>query len=154
MQNPPGTPGQNATRKKWLSVICSHCESQSVYAYRDGDQVVIRCEACQTRVFAYFTDELRQRSGETPPEDGDPFFKRRVERELLSQCPPITVTLYRFIKEYMRQNTYAPTHREMAEEVGFSSVGAMRPHLDRLEDIGLIERDYATSRAIRLMCTG
>ncbi len=84
-----------------LPVICDRCGSRPVVALRGGppgdEQVLIRCEVCGARIFAYYTDRERQRSGGPPP-GGDAFFARQVERELLREVPRSAAALYQVVR--------------------------------------------------------
>jgi len=140
--------------KYTLPVICKACGRETVTARRDAFQVVIRCETCGARIFAYYTDPGRRAQGDAPAPETDPLFERRVERELLNQVTASARALYTTLRRYTRQHGYAPTLRELQQVMGWSSVSTVRHHLVQLERIGLIERDYATSRGIRLPHAG
>lgn len=62
----------------------------------------------------------------------------------------ITRTLYEYLRRYVENHGYAPTLREIQRGLGWGSVSSVRHHLKVLEEGDLIERDYATSRGIRL----
>ena len=60
-----------------------------------------------------------------------------------------TVTVYRYIQRYIKENTFAPTLREIGAAC-FLSRGAVMRHLDLLEARGAIERDPNKARGMRL----
>lgn len=132
-----------------LPVICSRCGHEEVVAYRANDRVLIYCERCGARIFAYFTGTRQQQGSEPPPEDDVPII-RQVEQELLKEVSPAAGALYRYLRRYLRERGYAPTLREMQAQFGWRSLNAVTHHLKQLEEAGLIERDYAEPRGIRL----
>lgn len=140
-------------RKKKLPVICSDCGRERVYALRRADRVLIRCDGCGARIFAYYTD--RQRWGrDVPSEEGDELLVRQVERELLRMVSPGAAELYVYLRRYDTRHGYAPTLREMQHALGWRSPNSASHHLRQLEAVGLIERDYGEVRGIRLIYAG
>lgn len=136
--------------RRRLPVICGYCGAEAVVALRNTERVLIRCEACGTRLFAYYTDPDRRQRG-APPRCEDAFFVRQVERDLLREVTRPAQALYEFIRRYIARHGYAPTLREMQTGVGWQSVTSVRHHLKQLERVGLIERDYGAARGIRLV---
>jgi repressor LexA len=55
-----------------------------------------------------------------------------------------------FIIEYLGENSYPPSIREIQDEVGISSTSVVSYNLDKLAEVGLIERESTVSRGIRL----
>jgi repressor LexA len=55
-----------------------------------------------------------------------------------------------FIQEFIGENHYPPSIREIGQEVGISSTSVVKYNLDALERKGLIERSSEISRGIRL----
>ncbi len=55
-----------------------------------------------------------------------------------------------FIEEYMRERGVAPTHREICQELGFSSYGTVYKHLKLLQEKGFLRRDWNQKRGIQL----
>lgn len=55
-----------------------------------------------------------------------------------------------FIQEFIGENHYPPSIREIGLEVGISSTSVVKYNLDALERKGLIERSSEISRGIRL----
>ena len=56
-----------------------------------------------------------------------------------------------FLQEFISENRFPPTIREIGEEVGISSTSVVKYNLDALEKKGHIERDNDISRGIRLL---
>ncbi|MDD3244352.1 MAG: transcriptional repressor LexA [Eubacteriales bacterium] len=59
--------------------------------------------------------------------------------------------IYYFIKDYLEENGYPPSVRDICEAVGLSSTSTVHGHLNRLEKKGLIRRDHSKTRAIGLI---
>lgn len=135
--------------RRYLPVICSACQHAEVVAYRSSDHLLIYCERCGARIFAYAVDRTRQRR-ESPPEAEDGLIIKQVERELLSTVNVAAGALYVYLRRYVRHHGYAPTLREMQQQFGWRSANAVTHHLKQLQDAGLIERDYGEPRGIRL----
>ncbi len=55
-----------------------------------------------------------------------------------------------FIQEFIEENQFPPTIREIGKRVGISSTSVVKYNLDALQAKGLIERDNDISRGIRL----
>lgn len=127
-----------------LPVTCNQCEGGPVQAVRRGVQVVIRCTRCGAAIFAY------EASGERRP-DGVLSTPLEAETVKLAQIGEKTRRLYDYICTYMAQNGYAPSVSEMREAMRLRSRSTIIHHLGRLVEVGLIERDYAVSRGIRLV---
>jgi repressor LexA len=53
-----------------------------------------------------------------------------------------------FIQEYAGHHGRSPTRAEIAEEFGFSSLGTVQRHLDRLVAYGLVARDRYKRRSL------
>jgi repressor LexA len=58
--------------------------------------------------------------------------------------------ILKFIREFSIGNGYPPTIREIGKQVGISSTSVVNYNLDKLEKDGLIERDRAISRGLKL----
>ncbi len=58
------------------------------------------------------------------------------------------------IGEYIGENGYPPSMREICSEAGISSTSVVSYNLDRLEEAGLIVRDREVSRGLRLAEAG
>lgn len=58
--------------------------------------------------------------------------------------------VYDYIKQYVKQNGYPPTVREVAEALGCKSASTAQFHMQKLEELGYIVRDPAKPRAYEL----
>ncbi len=56
-----------------------------------------------------------------------------------------------FIREFINQNRFPPTIREIGAKAGISSTSVVKYNLDALERKGFIERDREISRGLRLV---
>jgi repressor LexA len=48
-----------------------------------------------------------------------------------------------FLEEFHRENGYAPSQREIAKALGFSSVGTIQRYKEKLEELGMLESSGA-----------
>jgi len=55
-----------------------------------------------------------------------------------------------FVRQFAAENGYAPTHREICEEFGFSSYGTVHKHLKLLERKGYLRRHWNQKRGVEL----
>jgi repressor LexA len=55
-----------------------------------------------------------------------------------------------FVREFAAEHGYAPTHREICEEFGFSSYGTVHKHLKLLERKGYLHRHWNQKRGVEL----
>ncbi len=55
-----------------------------------------------------------------------------------------------FIIEHTEREGYAPSQQEIANALGFSSLGTVQNYLTRLEREGLVEKDWNARRGIRI----
>ena len=56
--------------------------------------------------------------------------------------------IYRFIVDFIRENGYAPSVREICDAMGLKSPSTAHFHIKRLEELGLIERGVGKGRAL------
>src|SRR5690606_4949585 len=56
-----------------------------------------------------------------------------------------------YIIEYLRQNTYQPSVREIGRRFDIRSTKSVTEHLQSIADKGWIERDPSRSRGLRLL---
>ena len=59
--------------------------------------------------------------------------------------------VYNTIKQYINENGYPPTVREIGEICGFTSPATVQYHLIRLEQQGYIQKQDGKSRAIKIL---
>lgn len=143
--------GEQPAGKRVMPLICGECEGGPVVQFQQAGRILIRCEACGARLFSYYLDpQRREREGE-PPAEGDTLLIKQVEHDLLRQVSQPAQALYEHLRRFMSRYGYAPTLREMQRAMHWRSVNTVRYHLEQLEAVGLIERDYATARGIRLV---
>ena len=55
-----------------------------------------------------------------------------------------------FVIEHTEREGYAPSQQEIAEALGFKSLGTVQNYLTRLEREGLVEKDWNARRGIRV----
>jgi repressor LexA len=56
-----------------------------------------------------------------------------------------------YVDDFLRDNGYAPSFEEIAEEFGYSSLATVHEHLSNLERKGYIRKSYNESRSIELV---
>ncbi len=56
-----------------------------------------------------------------------------------------------FMVQYLRENTYQPSIREIGERFGIKSTKTVSEHLQALADKGFLERDPSRSRGVRIL---
>lgn len=59
-------------------------------------------------------------------------------------------SVYSFLVDYIQQNGYAPSIREICAGTGLRSTSSVHSHLEMLKMMGQIEMEENTSRSIRL----
>lgn len=69
-------------------------------------------------------------------------------QELLQQGEKRRKQMLRFITRYITKHGYSPTIAEIGEAVGVVSPNAVRSHLHRMRDEGLIEITPRVARSI------
>jgi len=130
-----------------LPMLCPHCGGPA-RDLRNSERVLFRCTVCGKRLYAYYVDPAR--SHETPPEREDEFFIKRAERDLANSLSQPAQALYEYLRRHARKHGYAPSFREMRDALGWESHSTVSYYMKQLIDVGLVEQDYATARAIRL----
>ena len=58
-----------------------------------------------------------------------------------------------FIEEYSRENTYAPSQKEIAEYFGYASLGTVQNYLVRLERQGYLKKSWNAKRSMQVIPT-
>ena len=56
-----------------------------------------------------------------------------------------------YMVEYLRENTYQPSIREIGEQFGIKSTKTVSEHLQALADKGFLERDPSRSRGVKIL---
>lgn len=67
---------------------------------------------------------------------------------------PLTKTerrILNFLVDYLKENTYQPSIREIGKKFGIKSTKTVSEHLQSLADKGHIERDASRSRGVRIV---
>lgn len=72
-----------------------------------------------------------------------------VVRSAFAPQPDTTMRIFEFICTFIQKKTYPPSFREIAAGCYISTAGVTR-HLDKLEQRGLLWREYRKARAIKL----
>jgi hypothetical protein len=128
--------------KKRIKARCEYCSEAAVYAHPTSEKLTIRCHSCQRVIFRYYAEPTLR-----PP---DPDSLHKAEADLLAEATLPARALYEGLRRLYRTNGYAPTIRELTVAMGWRSTNNTRHHLEALEQVGLIERDYGAARGIRL----
>ncbi|MEY4616588.1 MAG: hypothetical protein RJB66_1548 [Pseudomonadota bacterium] len=68
----------------------------------------------------------------------------------MESLTPKQQKFYQFIKEFLKEQGYAPTLQDMAEHFELSSLGTVQQYLDALESKGYIERS-SKARGLKLI---
>lgn len=63
----------------------------------------------------------------------------------------VQAEIYGYIVEYVKENLYSPTIREIGEFVDLGSTSSVSSQLRQLEDLGLIEITRMEPRTIKLL---
>ena len=69
----------------------------------------------------------------------------------MSPLTPKQKQLLDFIMEHTEREGYAPSQKEIAQALGFRSLGTVQNYLVRLEREGFIERSWNARRGIRVV---
>ncbi len=133
--------GRRWRRGPQLPLICQDCGEGPVSVRQAGGDVWVRCEACGLETLAFALA--------APPAGPDAL--REAELARLAQVGEPARALYEYLRRYLAEHGYAPTLRDMQTGMGWSSVNTARHHLEALEAAGLIARDYAAARGLRLL---
>lgn len=58
--------------------------------------------------------------------------------------------VFDYLSNYIDNNGYAPSYREIADNFGFSSVASVTDHIQALKDKGALENEFNAARSIQL----
>ena len=61
------------------------------------------------------------------------------------------MAIYEYIKEFLAENKYSPSMREITTAVGLKSVSTVQGHLDRLRDKGYIDFINSSPRTLQII---
>lgn len=73
------------------------------------------------------------------------------ETMILEPLTELERGILEYLIDYLRQNTYQPSIREIGKHFGIKSTKTVAEHLEALAQKGWIERDPARSRGIRIL---
>lgn len=59
--------------------------------------------------------------------------------------------LYKFLIDYIKENGYSPSYKEIAEGIGIKSRSTVMEKLQRLQKKGKIQMKASSPRAIRIL---
>ncbi|HEU0053203.1 MAG TPA: transcriptional repressor LexA [Longimicrobium sp.] len=59
--------------------------------------------------------------------------------------------IYNYLVDYLKENTYQPSIREIGKRFGIKSTKTVSEHLQSLADKGHIERDASRSRGVKIL---
>jgi DNA-binding MarR family transcriptional regulator len=126
--------------------IPAHCDrcGGPLKVLRNSERVLIRCERCGERIFSHYA------APPTAEIAGAPTALSAPEEELFKTIGAQTQAVYLVLRTHTLRYGYAPTVREIARALGRLSANAVTRHLNRLAEVGLIEREPGRARAIRL----
>lgn len=79
-----------------------------------------------------------------------PAYQHQCRRENLMPLTPTQGTILAAIHALTAEHKYAPTLREIADRAGMASPSAVSRQIDRLVELGYVERQPGTPRSIRL----
>ena len=74
-----------------------------------------------------------------------------MNKFLPPQPTPRQKAILDFIREFTRENSYAPSRREIAKGLGLSSVATVQEHVEALEKKGLLKLQSETNRGIEAL---
>ena len=60
-------------------------------------------------------------------------------------------TVYNFIKEFIAENNYSPSYRDIMSGLGLSSVSAVAEHVDNLVRIGALKKAPGAARSLEVV---
>ncbi|NDJ52645.1 MAG: hypothetical protein GYB68_06125 [Chloroflexi bacterium] len=138
-------------------LLCKHCGSDRVQPLRTYDQLILRCENCGRELLRYMLDPTgRYARFASLPEDEkhEVIHLPHAETALLESLPDKARILYDFLRRYVLRHGYAPSQREIQQEFEYKALKSVQYYLELLDDVDLIDRDYAVSRGIRLKYLG
>jgi DNA-binding MarR family transcriptional regulator len=110
-----------------------------------AEQAVAVCRACE-------------RAASGAPLDADQRVAltalARLIRTSQAEKAPLTAhqaDVLHYVRGYIEQHEYAPSFKEIARKMGFSSLGTVHEHLQNLERKGYIRRSYNEARSISIL---
>lgn len=61
--------------------------------------------------------------------------------------------VYNFIKEFIEENSYSPSYRDIMSGLGLSSVSAVAEHVDNLVRLGALRKAPGAARSLEVIDT-
>ncbi|MBQ7040952.1 hypothetical protein IJN73_02715 [Candidatus Saccharibacteria bacterium] len=61
--------------------------------------------------------------------------------------------VYNFIKEFIEENNYSPSYRDIMSGLGLSSVSAVAEHVDNLVRLGALKKAPGAARSLEVVDT-
>ena len=61
------------------------------------------------------------------------------------------LAILNFLEDFIEENGYAPTYREIQAEMGLSSVSAVAEHIDNLVAKGAVRRREGAARSLEIL---
>lgn len=123
-----------------LPLLCNRCGG-AVEIIQRGQHVLSRCMTCAAAAILLVIEST------TPTEEA---VLAEIEEMLLGQVSETARELYETIRDLHQKNGFAPSMRELKSALGWTSLNLVNHHLKALVEIGLIEREFASARAIKL----
>lgn len=125
---------------KQLPLLCNRCEG-AVEIIQRGRHVLSRCLTCHAAAILLVI---------ASDEPTDETALAEIEAMLLEQVSETANTLYAAIRDLYQKNGFIPSMRELQSAMGWTSINLVTHHLKALVEVGLIEREFASARAIKL----
>lgn len=60
-------------------------------------------------------------------------------------------SIFEFIKNYVKENQYPPTFREIGVAVGIKSTNTIYCHMHKLQEMGVVVLDESRARTIKIV---
>lgn len=74
-------------------------------------------------------------------------WKKEVKKNELGES---TILVLKFVHDFINDNGYSPTIREICDAIGLKSTSSVHTHLTKLETLGYLIKDYKKTRNIRI----
>lgn len=90
------------------------------------------------------TTTITQRIKDT---DATKKWKREIKNRELGKT---TLLVLNFVHDFINENGFSPTVREIGEAVGLKSTSSVQAHMDKLDSLGYLVKDHKKTRNIRV----
>ncbi len=74
-------------------------------------------------------------------------------RQNISPLTKKQLEIFNFVKNFIEDNEYAPSYREIARELNFSSVATVAEYINILQQKGYLKKDSSCARSLQLTPT-